>query len=146
MRFHFAASSRAAAFAVGFCILVAGPSLAAAKPFPAPPASANATSYAGTWNGTYVSNLVQPTTVTLIFQQRGTTVTGTYLTRNGAQGVIYGPSGTGPSATLKATQTTPTCPGTFTMQTTVSGNRLSWTFVGHDCLGNENGKGTATHS
>lgn len=114
------------------------------KTFPRPSAAVASTQqFAGTWQGTYSSNVVQPTKVTLIFQQFGATVTGTYLSANGAQGVMFG---TASSAGLSATanQTTPTCTGQFAMTAQISGSTMTWTFVGQDCLGAENGKGSAT--
>jgi hypothetical protein len=62
------------------------------KTFPSPDTAAAQTQadFAGTWVGIYRSDKVDPTEVTLIFQQRGATVTGTYLSKNGAQGVISG--------------------------------------------------------
>lgn len=113
--------------------------------FPAPPkAAAGVASLAGTWQGTYSSNKVPPTQVTLIFQQLEATVTGTYLSANGAQGVMSGTAQTGGAASLKATQVTPTCFGRFQMPVQVNGSSMTWKFTGQDCLGSENGSGTAT--
>ena len=115
------------------------------KTFPTPnTATQTQASFAGTWNGTYKSNVVPATDVTLIFQQFGNTVTGTYLSKNGAQGVMSGTINSSGQLVAKATQTTPTCPGQFNMATTISNNTLNWTFKGTDCLGVENGTGTAT--
>lgn len=115
------------------------------KTFPAAPSEAKgAALFAGTWRGVYKSNLVPPTTVTLIFQQRGTTVTGTYLSANGAQGVMSGTSVSHQPSSLSADQTTPTCTAKFAMAATVHGNKMQWTFKGNDCLGMEDGAGTAT--
>lgn len=115
----------------------------AKRDFPSPNAPAAAVQqFAGTWSGTYSSNVVKPTAVALIFQQRGNTVTGTYLSANGAQGVMYGTSSpTGLQASAR--QTTPTCIGQFDMLAQ-AGASMTWTFKGTDCLGIENGKGTAT--
>lgn len=116
------------------------------KKFPAPPMAA-ATNFAGTWAGTYQSNEVGATRVTLIFQQRGSTVTGTYLSANGAQGVMYGTVAAGSNTlTAKAEQTTPTCPGQFEMLAAVSGGILTWSFKGEDCLGTEDGQGKASRT
>jgi hypothetical protein len=113
--------------------------------FPSPPKTvARVASFAGTWKGTYSSNLVEPMKVTLIFQQFGSTVTGTYLSANGAQGVMSGVLQAGGTATLQATQITPTCPGKFDMPATVNGHSMTWKFIGQDCLGQENGSGKAT--
>ena len=114
------------------------------KNFPTPnTATQTQANFAGTWNGTYQSNVVPATDVTLIFQQRGNTVTGTYLSKNGAQGVMSGSINSSGQLVAKATQTTPTCRGQFNMAATISNNTLNWTFKGTDCLGGENGKGTA---
>jgi hypothetical protein len=116
------------------------------KKFPTPPITA-ATNFAGTWVGTYQSSKVGATRVTLIFQQRGNTVTGTYLSANGAQGVIYGAvEGGSNTLTAKAEQKTPTCTGQFDMSATVSAGTLTWSFKGEDCLGAEDGRGKASRS
>jgi hypothetical protein len=116
------------------------------KKFPAPQMAA-ATNFAGTWVGTYQSSEVGATRVTLIFQQRGSTVTGTYLSANGAQGVMYGTVAAGSNTlTAKAEQTTPTCTGQFEMSAAVSGGTLTWSFKGQDCLGVEDGQGKASRS
>ncbi len=99
---------------------------------------------AGTWTGTYQSNQVPPTNVTLIFQEFGTTVTGTYLSANGAQGVMYGTSQPSGEANLSVEQKTPACTGLFKMPATRNGNTLQWKFKGVDCKGTEDGAGTAT--
>lgn len=118
----------------------------AQKKFPTPPMT-TATNFAGTWVGTYQSNEVGATRVTLIFQQRGSTVTGTYLSANGAQGVMYGTVAAGSNTlTAKAEQTTPTCPGQFDMSATVTAGALTWSFKGQDCLGAEDGQGKASRS
>jgi hypothetical protein len=115
------------------------------KTFPTPnTATQTQANFAGTWNGTYQSNVVPATDVTLIFQQLGNTVTGTYLSKNGAQGVMSGSVNSSGQLIAKATQTTPRCRGQFNMAATISNNTLNWTFNGTDCLGAENGKGTAT--
>lgn len=115
------------------------------KTFPSPSTATQAqANFAGTWSGTYQSNVVPATDVTLIFQQFGNTVTGTYLSKNGAQGVMSGTINGSGQLVATATQTTPTCPGKFKMAATISNNSLNWTFNGTDCLGTENGKGTAT--
>ena len=115
------------------------------KTFPTPKtATQTQANFAGTWNGTYRSNVVPPTDVTLVFQQFGNTVTGTYLSKNGAQGVMSGTVNTSGQLVAKATQTTSTCRGQFKIPATISNNTLNWTFNGMDCLGTENGSGTAT--
>lgn len=101
-------------------------------------------SIAGTWVGVYDSNEVGLTDVTLVFQQLGSTVTGTYLSANGAQGVMFGTLQAGGSGDLTAVQTTPTCKGQFQMPVTVEGDTLTWQFTGHDCLGAEDGNGKAS--
>jgi hypothetical protein len=104
----------------------------------------NLANIVGTWEGTYVSNNVPKTTVTLIVQQCKATVTGTYLTGNGAQGVMYGMALSGGLVQLHASQQTPTCQGEFNMPIQVNGNNIGWSFDGYDCLGIEKGSGTAT--
>ncbi len=126
-------------------LVCAGASLGtpAQKSFPpTPEAAPGVPNFSGTWKGTYSSNVVPPTDVTLIFQQRGATVTGTYLAKNGAQGLMYGTS-VATGTRLQAIQTAPKCTGVFSMPITVVGTNLSWSFIGGDCLGNENGTGAA---
>lgn len=126
-------------------LLSAGWAAQKKKTFPTPQTAAQAqANFAGTWNGTYQSNVVPVTDVTLVFQQFGNTVTGTYLSKNGAQGVMSGTINSSGQLAAKATQITPSCPGQFNMAATISNNTLTWTFKGKDCLGIENGTGTAT--
>ncbi len=131
-------------------VLVSGYIFAQQKKSEFPKLAVTQQNFSGTWTGTYSSNLVPPTDVTLIFQQFRSTVTGTYLTANGAQGVMYGISqekaGLQGQTVLTADQITPTCTGSFNMPITVSGDNMTWQFVGTDCLGPENGSGKATRS
>jgi hypothetical protein len=43
-----------------------------------------------------------------------------------------------------AQQTTPGCETIYQMKGKVTGNVMTWSFTGHDCLGDESGNGTAT--
>lgn len=116
---------------------------------------------AGRWVGIYRSNRVPETQVTLIFQQLTTeeheqaqrrvgavdytseTVVGTYKSADGAIGTIQGRI-SGNTVTADATQVTPTCLGSFRMLGTLDGQTYTWSFEGQDCLGDEQGKGTAS--
>lgn len=124
--------------------VVAAAALAVAAQEETPPRLEVSASIAGTWNGTYRSTVVPPTGVTLVFQQLGSTVTGSYLSANGAQGVMWGTLQVNGAGDLQAVQTTPTCRGEFKMPVQVAGDRLTWKFIGHDCLGVEDGSGDAS--
>jgi hypothetical protein len=41
------------------------------------------------------------------------------------------------------TNTSPNCAGNYQNSYIVSGNSMKWTFTGQDCLGREQGNGTA---
>ena len=125
------------------------------------PASSEHEDISGVWRGSYTSDKIpQPVSVVLMFQQlttrefeasrRGTgpsniageAVVGVYKSEDGAIGTIAG-SIDGSSVALTATQTTPTCPGSFELQGTLVGDEFSWQFDGQDCLGDEKGQGSA---
>jgi hypothetical protein len=117
----------------------------------------------GEWSGSYTSDkLPRAERVVLMFQQLtreefeasryaregetappGETVVGTYKSENGAIGTMAG-SIINNLVTLTATQMTPTCPGSFEMKGTLTGDLFTWGFKGKDCLGDETGKGEAT--
>jgi hypothetical protein len=118
----------------------------------------------GVWRGLYTSaRLPDPVQVVLMFQQLtvqeledsplqsgpapgpGETVVGVYKGDNGAIGTMAGTI-VGANVSLAATQTTPTCPGSFELRGTVAGNDFTWEFRGRDCLGDEVGNGKATRS
>jgi hypothetical protein len=118
----------------------------------------------GVWQGRYSSNKVpDPMRVVLMFQQLtaqefeesplrtgpstdpGEAVVGVYKGENGAIGTMVG-SIDGENVTLQATQTTPTCPGSFELRGIVQGDDFTWQFHGRDCLGDEDGKGAAQRS
>jgi hypothetical protein len=106
-----------------------------------PTAEVNVT---GTWSGSFYTNLVTSATITFTLIQSGTTVTGTYTSSSRASGSV---NGTISASTIifTLTQTTASCPGTFSGTATVSGNTMTFTFSGHDCLGDHyGGYGTVT--
>ena len=106
------------------------------------PGRAKGLDLSGVWVGTYASNKVSETDVTLIFQQSGSTVTGTYLTGNGAQGTMTGVVNQSGRIDLRADQFTPTCLGEYAMtRVKVTKRTLTWRFVGWDCLGFQDGAG-----
>lgn len=118
----------------------------------------------GVWHGSYTSDKIpDPVPVVMLFQQLttqefeasryargqaatpGETVVGVYKSDNGAIGTMTGII-LGETVTLEATQATPTCPGSFTMQGELVGDHFEWHFQGKDCLGEENGDGSADRS
>jgi hypothetical protein len=115
----------------------------------------------GVWHGSYKSDrLPGPVNVVIMFQQlttqefeespywkgseavSGETVVGAYKAEDGAIGTISG-SIEGENVTLTATQTTPTCPGSFELQGILTGDHFEWNFQGEDCLGRHSGNGSA---
>jgi hypothetical protein len=108
--------------------------------------TSDAPTLAGTWSGVYKSNQALDTKVVLMLQQSGTTVTGTYLTAAGTQGVIYGSVDASGAGKLSADQKTPTCPGHFDMDIKLQGSQLAFEFKGQHCAGLENGSGRASRA
>lgn len=76
---------------------------------PPPPASVNAT---GAWKGYYNSTVFREKFLTLIIQQSGNEITGTYSSSTGTTGSISG-SVSGNNASFTITMTTPGCSGSF---------------------------------
>jgi hypothetical protein len=98
----------------------------------------------GTWSGSFSTNLVASATITFTLAQSGTTVTGAYASASGASGSVNGTI-SGSTIIFTLTQTTASCPGTFSGTATVSGNTMTFTLSGHDCLGDHyGGNGTVT--
>ena len=80
--------------------------------------------------------------VSLVINQKGPAVTGGYVAASGVYGTGAG-SFSGAQGTMTWTNSTPSCPGTYTNSYTLVGTTLSWTYTGQDCLGPETGSGTA---
>lgn len=99
----------------------------------------------GTWSGTYSTSLVSPTQVVLTLQQSGQTLTGQVLAANGFTATLQGVVRAFDDIQFTLTNTVPGCPGSFSGQAVLSGNTLTFTFAGQDCLGvHTNGRGTVT--
>jgi hypothetical protein len=96
--------------------------------------------FSGVWKGTYKSNQAGETKITVMLQQYGNFITGTYLTGEGTQGVIYGTVASD-QAKLTADQKTPACVGHFAMDIKANNDHLSFSFKGQHCAGVENGTG-----
>jgi hypothetical protein len=81
--------------------------------------------------------------VVLNLNQSGFAVSGTFWVATGVygtgQGQITGPN----SMTIYWTNTSPNCFGSYQNAYAVSGNAMTWTFTGQDCLGSEQGYGNA---
>jgi hypothetical protein len=100
---------------------------------------------AGYWQGYNTASQVPgrrfPTS--FVLNQSGNAVTGGFVTASG----VYG-SGTGTvsgsTATMVWTNTSPQCPGTYRNRYRITGNTMTWTYSGEDCLGKESGSGHAT--
>ena len=102
-------------------------------------------SLSGTWVGTYHSGPVGAAKVTLTFSVQGASYTGTFKTSTRAGGTTAGSVGNG-SFSGTAKQTTPNCPGSYLMRGSWVDNFLWWTFNGCDCLGLEDGGGSAVRT
>jgi hypothetical protein len=72
----------------------------------------------------------------------GETIVGIYKSKDGAIGTMSG-SIDGEVVTLTATQTTPTCLGSFNAQGALKGDTYIWNFEGRDCRGEHIGEGQA---
>ena len=107
-------------------------------------ATAQAQSAAGVWQGVYyTSQSPGAHKVTLSISQSGPLIYGFFWAAPG----VYG-TGTGQITGINTieifwTNTPPNCTGNYQNQYTISGNRLTWTFTGLDCLGRETGYGSA---
>jgi hypothetical protein len=100
----------------------------------------------GTWLGTISSSAAGTASLTLIIQQSGTNVTGSYSTGRGGSGTISAQV-TGNTVDFELTQTTPSCTGWFSGHGTVNGTVMTFTFIGNDCLGSyTDGTGSVTKS
>lgn len=99
----------------------------------------------GVWQGVnYTSQVPGPHKVVLSLSQTGQQVIGYYWVSTGVygtgQGLITSPN----SMTMTWTNTSPDCPGTYNNLYIVTGNKMTWSFTGNDCLGIETGYGNAT--
>ena len=102
--------------------------------------------YTGNYNGTYTASQLpgQTLRIGIYFKQLNqNTMTAQYATSSGVFGTCNG-FVNGNVATMTCTNATPTCPGTYRDRYTFSGNNVTWTYAGRDCLGNETGNGSAT--
>lgn len=98
----------------------------------------------GYWSGTYSSNLVS-SNITLNLTQSGSNITGTDSSTNGANGTVSG-TVSGDTISFMLYQKTTGCLGAFSGTGTVSGDTLTLSFTGADCLGvHSNGQGTVTN-
>ena len=88
----------------------------------------------GTWTGTSSSNLVPINYITLVISQIGNNLNGTFTSTSGSEGFINGTISSN-NINFTFTQTTPTCPGSFTGTATVNGDTMDFTYTGSDCLG-----------
>jgi hypothetical protein len=109
-----------------------------------PQARAQGLNVSGVWQGVnYASKVPGPHKVVLTFNQSGPAVIGSFWVATGVYGVGQGQI-TGPnSMTMSWTNTSPSCQGNYQNSYVVSGNAMTWTFTGQDCLGPEQGKGAA---
>lgn len=99
---------------------------------------------AGYWQGTNTASQLpgRKIPVAFVLNQSGSSVTGGYVAASGVYGDGSG-SFSGTQGTMTWTNSTPSCPGTYTNSYALVGNVLSWTYKGDDCLGPETGSGQA---
>jgi hypothetical protein len=92
----------------------------------------------GLWSGSFTSSVVtSPAPVTAVLVQVGDTLTGSYAVRlgNGPSGTVRATIVNGTAVDFRLRQTSANCPGTFDGQAAVTGNVLTATYTGSDCLG-----------
>lgn len=97
----------------------------------------------GTWDGSFGSELVTPTDITMILTQNAASLGGTWSAANGATGTVTGTI-SGTMGTFTLTETTPSCAGTFrghALVLTGTADVLFFAFSGSDCLGSARGNG-----
>lgn len=109
-------------------------------------AGTNAADFTGVWIGTFGSNRVDQTKIVLILQQHETTLTGTYLTGAGTQGVLWGTAQANGQAQFAAEQKSPGTPAKFTVNVKLSGQQLLFTYTGQAGGETEKGEGHAVKS
>lgn len=99
----------------------------------------------GYWQGTYTASQIphQSFPITLVFHQSGRIVTGGFVTSTGVYGSGTG-SVSGSSVTITWRNSTPQCPGRYQGTYRISGNTMTWSYTGRDCLGVERGSGSAS--
>lgn len=115
----------------------------ASRPRPASKRSEVKAAFAGIWTGVFGSNTVDQTKIVLMMQQNEATVTGTYQTGAGTQGVLWGSVQSNGQAQLSAEQKGPGGPATFTINAQVRGNRLEFSYKGLAGGRTEEGQGHA---
>jgi len=102
-----------------------------------------ATGVGGTYTGTYTASEVPGNhKITLIFHQSGHVLKGHYHTATGVYGKGHGCIVDG-KAKMYWKNTTPKCPGTYVGVYKFNKQRVTWTYSGSDCVGEEKGKGDA---
>ena len=92
----------------------------------------------GIWAGSFTSSVVpSPVPVTAVLVQVGDTLTGSYAVRlgNGPSGTVRATIVNGAAVDFRLRQTSANCLGTFDGQAAVTGNVLTATYTGSDCLG-----------
>lgn len=115
----------------------------ASRPQPASKRPEVKATFAGIWTGDFGSNTVDQTKIVLMMQQNETTVTGTYETGAGTQGVLWGTAQSNGKAQLSAEQKSPGAPATFTINAQIRGNRLDFSYKGLAGGRTEEGRGHA---
>jgi hypothetical protein len=102
--------------------------------------------FSGNYVGTYTASKLPGQTlhIGLYFHQtQPSLMLAAYATSSGVAGQCTGPV-QGNKAYLTCINTTPSCKGTYRGTYVFSGDNVTWTYSGTDCLGNETGKGMAS--
>jgi hypothetical protein len=111
----------------------------------APNAHVGKPTFPGIWRGVFISNKVEQTKVEMMLQQSGLTITGTYLTEAGTQGVLYGTATeAGNQASFTVDQKSPGCSAQFRLQAQATGKQMTFVYEGASCNHPEKGSGRAT--
>jgi hypothetical protein len=108
--------------------------------------SAQAQGFSGNYVGTYTASKLPGQTLNIglyFFQPNQHTMIANYATGSGVAGACIG-TVNGNVAILTCTNSTTTCPGTYRGRYIFTGINVTWTYVGRDCLGAEQGSGNAT--
>jgi hypothetical protein len=98
----------------------------------------------GTYVGTYTASQVPGEhQISVTFKQTGSTVVATFVTSLGGRGTGSGEIRGNAIGKMVSQSTLPNCPGTYTSSFLFSGDTVSWTYTGEDCLGSGGGHGLA---
>jgi len=106
--------------------------------------ASNQVNVSGKWVGlNYASQVEGPSKVKLNLSQVGQNITGIYLASTGVAGKGKGSMTGNNTFHIDWVNTTKSCPGQYSNDYTINGDKIKWIFTGKDCLGKETGHGHA---